>query len=770
MADIYLLPSDQTSAQSRDELRSATTLASASTKVRISNALETLSNKETTPERTLEASRELAGGVFQQLREQKLKPHEFKAVLNDVPAHARGPVEDALKSVQITPTYLAPKENNQGFDVVNSMTDKASKRPNPVPFSPEAKPVDLKAMSAIQAENSAKEPTTVAAVLQETGNTRTLADIRSNIEQVAASAKAHLDQAGVPEGSRGVVVNAPPHLTGALETALERKGIATFHPNEKTGELQRGASAHSGAEQRGLQAVRDGFGTEGKGVSDNQIRQAVGSDRLQALGQDPKVLNNEAIQKVLDNRPETLTEVNRRVDAVLETAKTVELKTDVNSAEKAAEKQKDGPLKVEAADSARTVTVTMDFDKKSVPSIDTRARGPEGAAPAPTKSQIGADMLRSYIVEATPDSMKAKSVSLQGMTGYIGVQKLSVAPATERDISKHIEKATLESFARDGVPHRELESLNAFLSARAAQTGAKEMPDRLDAAYFRQVAMDLKSDPSIQVRHEGKVIGNVAEIRQELSKVNALEAKSKEQLREVLPEKGFDSAMKQLDLRTIQHIADKGIDRALVEQVKAQLNEKLPANSPKFKTTDALNAISAAKSELSGKQLVGTSLAYDSKNEKFADAAVMLKVSDLRNHVERAEKSLGREPGPEKVSLTTRKEPTLGPDPALAAQSSAAKGLDGIEKGATPSAATKALEAPEKAQVAEAKPAVSEAAQTKDRGIDSPEKSLGNKEAPTQDTGKENSDRNSESQRTEQTQQAQQREQPQREASFERTR
>ena len=758
MADLYLLPSEQTSVQSRDELRSAATSASSATKTRIVNAMDALANKDSTPEKTLESSRELAGAVFQQLREQKFKPNEFKAVLNDVPAHARGAVEDALKSYQIAPTYLAPKENGRDFDVVNAQTDKATKRPNPAQFDGATTPVDLRSIPAAPAENGAKESAAVGALLQETANTRVVADIRTNVEQIASAAKAHFDQAGVPEGSRAVVVNAPPHLTGALESALERKGIAAFHGNENTNEVTRGATTHSGAEQRGLQTVREGFGPEGKGVSDSQIRQAVGSERLQALGQNPKALSAEAIQQVLDNKPETITEINRKVNAVLEVAQTFELKSDVGPNAATAGVEKALPVVRDSASSIKVLEPETTSTNKRPADIVTRAPEKEGQAPAPTKSQVGADMLRSYMVEATPEAMKAKSgIKLDGMSTFVGMQNMKIDIPTEKDIAKHIDKATLESFARDGVPHRELESLNSFLSSRAAQAGAQSAPDRLDSVHIRQVAMNLKSDPTTQIRHEGKVIGTVAEIRQELSKVNTLESQAKEQLRGVLPEKGFDTAFKQLDLRAVQDIAKNGVDRALVEQVKTQMNQKAPNNPGWFKTTDAINAISTAKSELSGKQLVSTSMVFEGKNDKYDGAAVMLKVSDLRSQVQQAEKALGREQSTGAVPVAARIEPTLGPDPS------------GLTKSANERLSSEAA----KPAAAESKATTLDSEKTQEKStttLDKPNEAATATQGPTKDTTERSNESQRESQDSKLSEKEQDRQQPQREASFERTR
>jgi len=690
MADIYLLPSEQSYAASRDELRSVVTSAGNDAKGRVSDLLSSLSSPNITPERTLETSRELASAVSQELRDQKLKPHEFKAVLNDVPAHARGALEDALKSVNVTPAYLSSNEKT-GFDVVSPVTDKAMKRPNPIsapePQSTAARadtPLDLRGPDAPVGRTpeggawsvESTERLVKANLGPDVEQVRNVDEIRNRINAVATAAKEAFDRDGTPEGSRQAVVDVPAHLTGAMESALARQGITAVHVQERDGAMLEGATLHSGAEQRGLKAVRDAFGPEGKGVSDNQIRQAVGAERLQDLGRDPKVLTAEAIEKALASRPETINESNRRVNAVLEAAQSVSRPPLALAREAVEAPEAVGPHKPELnRGQLKELEPEPRVQRNEQASISTLDRGGEkGEKQPPTNAQIGNEMLRSYIATTSPGGINVKNgakledgmrtfraevrdptpnriISKSGKVDIgwlvvdgarLAMDKLEgrVAPPTTQEIDKHINRSTLESFAQHGVPHRELDALSNQLSEASARAGVPA-PDKLDAVHLRQAAMDLKVDPSTVIRHKGEVLGTVAELRQELSKVNSLEAQAREQLRGVIPEKGFDAAFKQLDLRTVEDIAKNGVDRNLVSVVKVQMQEKSPNNPGWFKTTDALNAISAARSDLSGSSLIATSASLEGK--RHGGATVMVAVQDMRGEVANAVRTLGRE-------------------------------------------------------------------------------------------------------------------------------
>jgi stage V sporulation protein SpoVS len=671
MADLYLLPSEKKHA-SKDELRSVVTSSGLDSKARIANLLESLSARDISPQRTLETSRELASAVSQQLREQKAKPQEFRAVLNDVPAHARGALEDALKAVNVAPSYLAPTEKGD-LEVLPAMTDKAAKRPTPVMHDDRSEPLDLRPSATPDGplrEELDKRLGGPAAVVRDT------ATVRANVEAVATAAREAFDAAGTPLGARSVIIESPAHLTGSLESALERQGIAVLHAQDHGGFAQ-SATTMAGAEQRGLKAVRDAFGAEGKGVSDNQIRQALGADRLQDLGRDPKALSEQAIEQALAARPETINESNRRVNAVLEAAQTVSRPPLALPRESVDTPEAMGPHKP-AVDRAaiKELEPEPQQQRREPASVSTLDRGDSrGEAKPPTDAQIGTEMLRSYIATTSPGGISVKNGAKleDGTRTYVGVvrdptpnriisksgkvdvgwlvvdgfkmamDKLEgrVTPPTEKEIDKHIGRDTLESFAKEGVPHRELDALSNRL-AEAAERQGLPAPDKLDAVHLRQVAMDLRTDPTTVVRHNGQAIGTVGELRQELSKVNTLEAQAREQLRGVLPEKGFDAAFKQLDLRTVQDIAKNGVDHSLVSQVKAQMQGKASENPGWFKTADALNAISAARSGLSGPSLISTG-ATVAEGRRHEGAAVMVSVQDLRAEVATAVRTLGRE-------------------------------------------------------------------------------------------------------------------------------
>lgn len=682
MADLYLLPSEQTQA-AKDDLRSVVTSAGAGAKAHVVNLLESFNAPGTTPQQTLETSRELASAVSQQLREQKLKPHEFKAVLNDVPAHARGALEDALKSVNVTPAYLAANDKG-GLDVVNPVTDRALKRPNPVPATENSTTLDLRHPDGPQgkapADGSSWQEPLVEPIKANLGpdveQVRDVAELRTRMEAVAVAAKEVFDRDKTPEDARRAVIEVPAHLTGAMESALARQGITAVHAQQRDGVTHEGATLHSGAEQRGLKTVRDAFGAEGKGVSDNQIRQALGPERLQDLGRDPKMLTAEAIEQALAARTETINEGNRRVNAVLEAAQTVSRPPLTLAREAVETPEAVGPHKPEVNRAVLKELESEPRAPRSEPStVSTLDRGSaDRDAKAPTNAQIGAEMLRSYIATTSPGGIHVKNGnSLEdGTRTYIGVvrdptpnriisksgkvdvgwlvvdsfkmamDKLEgrvIAP-TEKEIEKHIGRETLESFTKHGVPHRELDALSNKLAAAAERQGVAA-PDKLDAVHLRQVAMDLKTDPSTVVRHNGQTLGTVGELRQELTKVNAMEAQARDQLRGVLPEKGFDAAFKQLDLRTVQDIAKNGVDHGLVTQVKAQMQEKASNNPGWFKTADALNAISAARSGLPGPNLISTGATVE--GTRYAGAAIMVSVQDVRNEVAVAARTLGRE-------------------------------------------------------------------------------------------------------------------------------
>lgn len=697
MADLYLLPSEQTQAVSKDELRSVVTSAGNDAKGRVSDLLSSLSAENLTPARTLETTRELASAVSQELRDQKLKPHEFKAVLNDVPPHARGALEDALKSVNVAPVYLAENAKN-GYDVVNPVTDRAMKRANPASgaeqeaASTKEAPLDLRHPEA----SGGRTPERGAWSLESTEKlvqanlgpdieqVRNADELRNRMNAVATAAKEAFDKNGTPESARQAVIDVPAHLTGAMESALARQGITAVHVQERDGTLLEGATLHSGAEQRGLKAVRDAFGAEGKGVSDNQIRQALGSERLQDLGRDPKVLSTEVVEKTLASRPETINESNRRVNAVLEAAQSVSRPPLAVAREALEAPDAMGPHKpVLNRAELKELEPEPRVQRSEPASISTLDRGGEkGEKQAPTNAQIGNAMLRSYIATTSPDGLKVKNGARleDGTRTYVAevrdptpnrifdkngkldfgwlvvdgarlaLDKLEgrVAPPTTKEIEKHISRDTLESFAKQGVPHRELDALSNKLADAAARAGVSA-PDKLDAVHLRQAAMDLKADPATVVRHKGVDLCTVGELRQELAKVNALESQAREQLRGVLPEKGFDAAVKQLDLRTVQDIAKNGVDRNLVTVLKVQMQEKSSNNPGWFKTTDALNAISAARSGLSGTNLISTSATAQGKRHE--GSAVMVSVEDLRSEVATAVRTLGREKDWDVVAL-----------------------------------------------------------------------------------------------------------------------
>lgn len=698
MADIYLLPSEQTQALSKDELRSVVTSAGTDAKGRVSDLLNSLSKDNLTPERTLETSRELASAVAQELRDQKFKPQDFKAVLNDVPAHARGALEDALKSVNVTPTYLAANDKNS-FDVVNPITDRAMKRPNPAlaiesqgPTPKLEGPLELRDVAEAAGrtpEGGAGQPVSVEQSVKATlgpdvEQLRSVDDLRNRVNAVAMEAKEAFDRNGTPEGARQAIIDVPAHLTGAMESALARQGITAVHVQERDGAVLESATLHSGAEQRGLKAVRDAFGPEGKGVSDNQIRQALGAERLQDLGRDPKILTAESIEKALVARPETINETNRRVNAVFEAAQSVARPPLTVAREALDTPEAMGPHQpVLNRSELKELAPEPGSLRKEPAALSTIDRGNsrEEKQP-PTNAQMGNEMLRSYIASTSPGGIDVKNGSKleDGMRTYVGVvrdptpnrimgkggnldigylvvdgarlamDKLEgrVAPPTEKEIEKHISRETLASFAKEGVPHREIDALHNKLTEASARLGVTA-PDKLDATHLRQAATELKNDPSTVIRHKGEVLCTVGELRQELAKVNSMEAQAREQLRGVLPEKGFDAAFKQLDLRTVQDVAKNGVDRNLVSVVKVQMQEKSPDNPGWFKTSDALNAVSAARSNLSGPSLISTSATAEGK--RYEGAAVMVSVQDMRQEVATAVRTLGREKDWDVVAL-----------------------------------------------------------------------------------------------------------------------
>jgi hypothetical protein len=639
--------------------------------------LASLSASDITPERTLETSRNLAAAVSQELRDQKLKPNDFKAVLNDVPAHARGALEDALKSVNVTPAYLAQNEKN-GFDVVKPLTDRAVTRPNP-PAG--AEQIGLSAVaaerSALSSRQSDVQPAK-ASLGPETEQLRSIDELRNRLSAVAAELKAEFDRAETPAGARQAVVDVPAHLTGAMESALARQGITAVHAQERSGALVEGATLHAGAEQRGLKTVRDAFGAEGKGVSDNQIRQTLGSERLQDIGRNPKMLTPESVETALAARPETIHETNRRVNAVFEAAQTVSRPPLELPREAQTTPDSMGPhLPVLKRAELKELEPEQRLQQSEPKSVSTLDRGSANGEKPPTNAQLGTEMLRSYIATTSPGGINLKNGAKleDGMRTYVGVvrdpaqnrimnksgkvdigylvvdgaklamEKLDklegrVPPPTEKEISTHIRRETLEAFAKEGVPHRELDALSNKLTEAAARHGVPP-PDKLDAVHLRQTAMDLKVDSNAVVTHKGQALCTVSELRQELAKVNTMESQAREQLRGVLPEKGFDAAVKQLDLRTVQDIAKNGVDRNLVSVLKAQMQEKNSGNPGWFKTADALNAISAARSNLSGSSVISTSASVEGK--RYEGASVMVAVDDMRQEVATALRTLGRE-------------------------------------------------------------------------------------------------------------------------------
>lgn len=649
MTDLYLLDSEKTKLTSYDELTSLVTSAPQQNKAEMSSLLESLNDPNISPQQTIERSRDVAQAVSQQMKAMKVSPTEFKAVLNDIPAHARGPLEDALKAVNVTPAYIAPTEK-AGFDVVQPLTERPGKRADSVPHSKDSVILDLR-KEPDAAVNGGQQPfnDTEARLDKlagpELAHARGANDIRTTLDKMADAVKADFEQRGVPEGSRSVVIDAPAHLTGAMESAMERKGIAVLHA-EFNGKVTEAASGLSGAEQRGMQAVRKAMG-ESKGLSDSAIRQELGSERLQSIGQNPKSLSEEKIAQVMNSRQESITDVSPRIAAVFEAAR------ELPALEKPSQAQQKevSPGVFENVES-RTASV----EKPSEPTtLSTRTRDEGRGDPLPPE-KLGARLVQSYIMSTNHDTMKLdKGSKVSGVSMYIAVPgKYDNAPS-EKYIAQNLGNDTLKDFAKNGIPHRELDAIANVLRTQANVKNGPA-PDRLDAVHLREIAMNVRESANTRIEHNGQQLCTVSELRQELAKVNNYEAQARAQLKDVLPEKDFEKAFKQLKLETVKDIARNGVDQPLVQQLKTQMAQKNPDNPNWFKTEDSLNAITAAK-EGRGRVLE-VSQSFEGKKEhtgfRWNNVAYakegdekgrpnMLSMNDVYSEMGKAVTALGRE-------------------------------------------------------------------------------------------------------------------------------
>lgn len=244
---------------------------------------------------------------------------------------------------------------------------------------------------------------------------------------------------------------------------------------------------------------------------------------------------------------------------------------------------------------------------------------------------------------------------------------------TKEEVDSVLGKKAFSDFAKNGIPFRQADAVHALLDSRRSSAGIKEGPDKLDALKFVVESSNTKELDNTRIQSNGKDLATLGEVRQELSKLRSMEEKVKSDLQKNYGDKEAGRIMKSLDLPTVQHLAEKGLNKQEIEAFKAHMNERSPGgNKNWFRTEDALNSVAAINRGSETDKMLGLTASLTG-GKKIDGATVYMKVETLKEEYDKSRaRDFVKQDGPalDKGSgldvssqdpFTSRKEPVLNP-------------------------------------------------------------------------------------------------------------
>jgi hypothetical protein len=431
----------------------------------------------------------------------------------------------------------------------------------------------------------------MAAAFERAG-VRTTEEVRSATRDVAEAVVNDLKSQGTNPKEAAVVVNAPAGLTSALETELEKRGVATLHATEN-GPV-RGSNIASAEEIRGLNQLRSALPDNGRGMSDQALRDQVASAALREIGSLPRAEREQAAQEVAQKLNLGLARgeaASIGAGASEKQAPAAPVAAAEGPSTPAATPAPAAPELAEQATEALRQTAAQ--AAPAAPQAPVAAA--EAAAPVRPSAELGEPLLgepsqvqlgSTPAGRGTPEKLQARgSMAVDSITADYG----------EKTNEKLLSDVSLQTFGRNGIDRREVQVVLEVLKDKFEQKGLGE-PGAMNALVGLANAVETEAvKDRTMLKSEGVGVVRVSELREALTEFHKTQFKAETALESVgLNSAAASKTANALSVDAVRMVAREGVDKVNAQAFRNELSN-LQTDGSKASLADALNVMAAAR-------------------------------------------------------------------------------------------------------------------------------------------------------------------------------